>query len=461
MKGANTGAAMLTGGLLGLGLAAVCLGLVLPRALSISGTSLSVSSSREDGQSRAHIKWSGGGRSLEIWARGAVHFTPDFTDVESISRGGLFKLRERRGLKFRSMRFTPDGDGGLERTFYAAGFSVHDDDEAREWLTRVLPEAVDKTGFGAEARARKMLEEQGLEGVLQRVTEVETDHVRQIYYRTAVKEGDLEARDLERLVRHLAHEIDSDHTKHSLLKWIADEHDGAKRISDALLDAVMTIDSDHYKSTILIHLVRDAPISGSFFAAIGEIHSDHYRQKVLNRVVKNSDLDGALLALALDTAADIDSDHYRTQFLLSVAGDLHEQPAAQTSFFEVLDGLRSDHYRHQTLTKIIGESDLDAGLSSSILRTTRPIDSDHYKTQVLVRLAPELPASEEVLTQYVKVAGTLDSSHYLNQALQELLLRPDLDEPVLKEMLSTVKEGVSGAQHRGRLVEQIADRLIE
>ena len=69
---------------------------------------------------RTHIRWSEDGRTVETWIRGAVSFDEDHTTVESVSRGGYLKVRERQGLRVRSVRVSP-GAGGLTFEYASLG----------------------------------------------------------------------------------------------------------------------------------------------------------------------------------------------------------------------------------------------------------------------------------------------------------------------------------------------------
>ena len=433
----------------------------LPGAIQAGGETLTIDSRHENGRRREHMSWSGDGHTLEVWARGVVRFTPDYTDVVSISKGGSFKVRERRGLKIRSMEFEPGDDGQVERQFYVIGLKAHYDDEAREWLARVLPEAIDKTGLDAEIRARDALAQHGLDGLLRKAAELSGDHAKRIYYEVALEEGALDDAALARLTAAIGREVDSDHYKHTLLNRIVEDFDGVERAGDAVLAAVGTLSSDHYKAVVLLPLARNSEPTPAFFAAIGEIRSDHYRQQVLNRVVKAHDLTGDQLARAIETAADSTSDHYLSRFLLSVAGDVDHDARARDAFFEAVDDLDSDYYRQQVLDEVIEEGPVEAATYALILRATRGLGSDHSKAIILNRIAAEVPAGDDDLDRFLQTTATLGSDHYLNQVLEEFLRRDDLSEPVLKTTLSLVKDGISGQHYRGRLVEQISDRLID
>ena len=90
-----------------------------------------------------------GGYRLSVEMEGAIEFADDFDDVVGLSDDGYFELEEKDGPRRQRLEIEVGRDGELERTYFVRGRKAEYDDEAQEWFTRVLGQAVRSLGIGA------------------------------------------------------------------------------------------------------------------------------------------------------------------------------------------------------------------------------------------------------------------------------------------------------------------------
>ncbi len=114
------------------------LALVAAAVLSVGAGSLEVSAG--DGRGRADLQLSEGDWSARFEAEGSWEFTADGTDIASLSPGSYVSLEQTRGGPNRRLEIRALEDGAIERTYIVDGKRRDFDDEARDWMTHILPE---------------------------------------------------------------------------------------------------------------------------------------------------------------------------------------------------------------------------------------------------------------------------------------------------------------------------------
>lgn len=480
----------LAGLVVGLSLASPLIGLPFASQQARAGSEISLGN-------RTHLDWSDGWRSLDLRARGRVTLTPDATAVVSLAPRSRLKIRERQGLKVKSVSIRPGRDGEPEYSYYVYGLRREFDEEAEEWLAEVLPAVVDNTGIGAEARARDLLATRGVDAVLDKISEIDSDSTQVLYFKVLFAEGDLDASAFSRVLRHLgsvvsseyylaatlkealdhAHgeslvapaffsvigEIRSDHYRHEVLSRLLKAGDLDDDSQIAVAEAAADMSSDHYRAAVLSRLAQDGLAVGpatAYLDATSEIRSSVYRQRALQALLKSSAEEDAVVAGVLRQAAGIDSDHYLAALLVELAPEVATRPALRQPFFQTVGEISSDHYRHQALAAVLAPREPAPDVFVATLDVLRDMAGEHYKSELLTRLAAVAPPDAAARDRYLDTASSLRSDHYLTQVLQAFLRRSDLDEGTLRRTLQVAKEHIDSAHYRGQVLDEIAGRLL-
>lgn len=272
-------------------------------------------------ESRTASVWSHSehGVKVEVRAEGKVEFMDDYTDVRSISEDGLFQVIDERGGEARKLRITRGADGGLRRTFAVNGDTREFDAAARAWLARILHEAARQGALDAEARARRIFQRQGTDGVLEEIPRLRSDYARRVYFETLVKEGNLEMAALENVLRKASKQITSDFETARFLIEFARAYLGRRSLI--------------------------AP----FFAATRRITSDYEHARVLFAVLTNSP-NNEVLAGLLESARHITSDYEKARFLIEAAPLYLEHKGLRAAYLETIRSITSDYERGRVLT---------------------------------------------------------------------------------------------------------------
>jgi len=395
------------------------------------------------------------GKSLEVTVRGEVEFNDDYTEVKRISSDGSVEIRDTREGMRRRLEIEAGQGGELIYSYFVDGRNRPYDAEARAWFAKVLDEAVTQSGLNAGPRAQKILKERGNGGLLDEISRLQSDHVKNLYFQELFKSGSLDARSAIRASGIVAREMSSDHYKAQVLgampeqvlrdetvrtafleasATIKSDHYRAQIISaglktgnpskDALLHAlkgVGGIDSDHYKTQVLLKVaetnLNESAIRSAFVEASSTIDSDYYRSQALMAVLRQGDLSQEALQSVLRSVGGISSDHYKCLVLLGVAESSLNNDAARSAYVEAAGTIKSDHYRAQALSAFLTKSDRSKDALLAALKATIGMSSDHYKAQTLLKLLGERPEDETVRAALIEAARTIKSDHERGRVL--------------------------------------------
>jgi hypothetical protein len=331
------------------------------------------------------------GNSLEMTVRGEVEFNDDYTEVKRITDGGSLEIRETRGSARRRLEIEAGPGGGLSVSYFVNGKSQPYDADAKAWFARVLDEAVTESGLNAGPRAQKILKERGAGGLLDEISRLKSDHVKNLYFQELSKSGSLDARSSTRAIGIAAREMSSDHYKAQVLAGLQEQ------------------------------AMRDDATRAAFLEAAGTIRSDHYRAQTLLAGLKSDKLSKEALVLALRGAGGISSDHYKTQVLRDVAGSFLNDDAARSAFVETAATIGSDHYRAQALSALLSKGDNSKEALLVALKATAGMSSDHYKAQTLLKLAGERPNDETVRAALIEAARSIKSDYERGRVLSAII----------------------------------------
>jgi hypothetical protein len=399
------------------------------------------------------------GNSLEMTVRGGVEFNDDYTEVKRVADGGSLEIRETRGGMRRRLEIEAGQGGGLSVSYFVNGKSQPYDADAKVWFARVLDEAVTESGLNAGPRAQKILRERGASGLLDEISRLKSDHVKNLYFQELSKSGSLDARSSTRAIGIAAREMSSDHYKAQVLAGLQEQamlddatraafleaagtirsdHYRAQTLLAGLksgnpskevlllaLNGVVGITSDHYKTQVLLKVAEsdfeDAAIRSSYVEAAATIGSDHYRAQALSAVLKRGDISKEAMRSVLKAAGGISSDHYKTQVLRDVAGSSLNDDAARSAFVETAATIGSDHYRAQALSALLSKGDNSKEALLVALKATAGMSSDHYKAQTLLKLAGERPNDETVRAALIEAARSIKSDYERGRVLSAII----------------------------------------
>ncbi|MGE5800852.1 MAG: M56 family metallopeptidase [Gemmatimonadota bacterium] len=358
-----------------------------------------------------------GGCSIRFAASGKFTFTPDFTDIASVSAGGYVTIDVDYGAHDRRLTIRPNG----ERVFKIDGEVRPYDAEARAWLTETITFLLRRTGYQAQERARWILDTKGIQGLLDEFGRLQGDYTRRIYYQAAVSSGKLDVAGYERLVNLAAQTISSDYELAELLiavskaqpltermqagfvtaaQSISSDYERHRVLSAALarpgltpavqagmLDAAADINSDYELATLLIELNEARPIDEkvrpAYFKAANSIESDYEHRRVLSAVVSREGTSPAIIADVLNSAQDVSSDYELAELLIEIGSSYPLDDTLRPAFFAAAASLNSDYEHARTLTSVLRDQ-VPQPVALAVLESAKGISSDHDMSELLI-----------------------------------------------------------------------------
>ena len=340
--------------------------------------------------------WSEDGNSLELTVKGEVQFADDYTSVKQMSPGSSLRLKEKRGGLNRRLEIASSA-AGMTFSYSVDGQTRPYDAEAKAWFSKVLTEAVTQTGLDAGPRAQRILKDAGVNGLLDEISRLKSDHVKHLYFQELMRSGRLDARSAPEVLKRASLEIKSDHYLAQVLLALPEQLQADEAVRSAYLEAAARVGSDHYRAQVIsAGLKRGNPSKESLLMALhgaAGISSDHYKTQVLLEVAESSLADERIRLAYLEAAAAVQSDHYKTQALLKVAEGSLDGAAVRSSYLKAATSIGSDHYRSQALFAFLGKARISKEALLATLKAAESM-SDHYRAEMLLRLAATDSADE-------------------------------------------------------------------
>ena len=390
-------------------------------------------------------------------ADGKFTFNEDFTDIATLASGGRIVVEVDYGGRDRRLTIRR-GSGGLERVFEVDGDVRPYDDEARAWLVETLTFLMRRTGFMAEARARRILEQRGIQGLIDEFGELTGDYTRRIYYQAAVESGKLDAAGYERLVTlagqtigsdyELAElliamsktqpltermqagfvaastSISSDYERHRVLKAALSRPGLTPAIQARMLDAAADISSDYELATLLIEVHEARPIDEAvrpaYFKAANSLQSDYEHRRVLDAVVRREGMSGAMLADVLQSAQAIDSDYELAELLTKVASAYALDDALRPPFFAAASTLSSDYEHGRALAIVLDRREVPQAVVLAVLESAKSISSDHELAELLLAVMRRVPLDDAIRAAIRADAQTIGSQYDRGRVFEAL-----------------------------------------
>lgn len=348
------------------------------------------------------------GCQLEVRFEGDIEFDAAGTGIARMSQDARLTVEEDDGRMTRSLEVVP-GAGGRPAFDYRENRNRQEFDAgARQWYQAVMLGLSRATGFLAEARVQAMLDQGGVESVLQELGQLHTDLAYARHVEALLQRADLDEAETRALIRGSADRVDSDHYLAGILQAVA-EH---QQMTGGTLD--------------------------DFVRATARLDSDHYRTQALSTALTSGRLSDDQVAMVIQAAGEMDSDHYRTEILVAVADRYALEPGFRQLYLQSTAAMDSDHYRTQVLNRLLDRNDLSADEKAAVLESATMLESDHYRTELLSNVAQQGLGEPALHEAFFRVAAGLESDHYYREAMG-LLIR----EPVSDEMLVTVLEAAA------------------
>ncbi|NIO30434.1 MAG: hypothetical protein GTN75_01390, partial [Gemmatimonadetes bacterium] len=430
---------------------------------------------------------------LEVDLSGEITFNAEETEIVALSPGGELEIEEKRGRSSRRLKIEADRSGNMERQWWVDRDERPYDADARAWLSDMILVLFRRVGIEAEERAERILARDGVDGLLQEITYIPSDHVAGRYYGVLLSQADLDPETVRSVVRQAAQDIESDHTLGRLLVAVAENQPVDESVQIAYVNAAGSIDSDHEQGRVLTAIFQreglssqvtramlqqateissdhelarlliglvdsgslDDAMAEDFFRAVGTIDSDFERRRVLAAALSSGMGSQRSLDMALETAADIDSDHELARLLIDVADRYPAEGEFPASYLAAAASIESDFELARVLAKLVGRGDLSPASLAAVLEVAPAIGSDHELSRLLQAVLSDNRLDERTRPAFFAAAATIDSDFELSRLLSGVVKAEWAGEPEIEGVLELTLE-INSDHELSRLLIEVA-----
>lgn len=363
--------------------------------------------------------------SLSVEMRGDIRFSEDYRAIDAMTPGSYLQIEERRWLTTRRLEVSADAQGNPQYRFFMRSRSLEFDERAREWLAEILPEVIRETGVNAKAQVQELLSRGGVNAVLQEISRVDRNKVKQIYFSELLESHNLTPEEAARVIRQASRQIASSSSLNQTLCAIAEKLPADESLTVELFRGAEKISSSSQKSAAISFIARRREIGSDAAIAMA---------KSIRSIPSNSEA-----ARALETMAEV-----------CPADD-----AVITAYLNAAESISSSSERANALTAIIQTEGLSPQSWIEIARSAAAIPSGSEQRRVLREMANRCPGDEAVMRAYLRSAAGIPSSHEKANALVAALGKTNLSEPVFVNIAETVSAIPSSAE-QGRVLQAMA-----
>ncbi|RKN81139.1 hypothetical protein [Ulvibacterium marinum] len=255
--------------------------------------------------------------------------------------------------------------------------------------------------------------------------------------------------------------MDSDHVKSTYIRLLLDKNPNNNDLTAILNVVGNDISSDHHKAQILKHKTKTFlstdGTTAAYIEATGKISSDHHKAEVLKKSIRDGEISETRMKSLFAITENISSDHHKAQVLLTV---LKNRPL-NTENINVLiatsQSINSDHHKEQVLKAALASPQLSRSGYNVLLKSISTMSSDHHSANVFSAVLDKKLDGKSLTDVLQLVNRSMSSDHHKAQVLKKAVQKQDLDGGSLEALLSALK-GMSSDTHQAEVFKQLAKK---
>jgi hypothetical protein len=325
-----------------------------------------------------------------------VNFTADERDVADMGRDARLRLREVVGGVDREVIITSNGDR-QRRNYMVNGQPADLDAAGRAWLGSMILTLLRESAYNAPERVRRLDREGGESRVLAEIDAIRSGGAKRDYYEAFLELGrPLSDSTLTRILTRMKREFaSSSGDMRSVLEKMPVRSVRTAQVRSALSDALVSIESDGDKASVLLELVPNA--------------------------------DKELLARIMDVAITISSDGDKANVLIVGAASYLNPVDSElrSSYFNVAKTIASDGDLARVLINAAPFGHQDSRVTEGVIDASHRIESDGDKANVLTYLATQrLLTNTRVKEAFTSAAMSIESDGDRTRVLRAAMIQP-------------------------------------
>ena len=393
-----------------------------------SNSSSSRSHTDDNGARTWTATWTRGGCSIEARSSGTVRFNAEATQIESISSGGYFEIIERVGDTLRHLRVDSGSSGQLTYAYKLNGNQQEFDAAARAWFSNLLVRLERVTGFAADTRVPALLRKGGPEAVLDEISQLESDYVRQVYFIKLFENATLPAPMLVKALDQARNEISTDYSLAQVLLTIAQRYD-----------------------------LNDEAQRTAFLNGANKLGTDYEHARVLIELLKRPNLSDQIVRGALASAKSIGTDYEKGRILTTLAGLSSFKEGEISSYLDLGSNIGTDYEHSRTLMALMEHQKLSPAAVSQVLKSASTIGTDYEKSRILIGLSQSNNFDEKQIAAYLTLVDSMGTDYERSRDLISLMQQHKLANDSIARILSETQR-IGTDYEKARVLTEAARR---
>ncbi|MGH9142759.1 MAG: hypothetical protein ACRD2I_16630 [Vicinamibacterales bacterium] len=365
--------------------------------------------------------WSDNSHRFDVRMRGSVTFTDDLTDVQAMSDGATFTLRDWSTVIPHTVEIGSP-NGAITRAYFVAGLKRAWDEEAKRFLATQLPIVVRRSGIGADSRVKSIFARHGVNGVYDELELLGGDYARRLYMVALIDVAHFDAQSVQPLLQRTGRLLKSDYDRRQVLEHVASRVALDRKAAAVYVQAMATMTSDYDQRESLAALTRSTgeAVDGDTLApALAHMKSSYDKRLVLEQVLIRGSLSAETKLAVLAAVPGMPSDYDRRQVLIAYLAHFGVEPALRQPFFTAVGAITSNYDRRTVLTDLAKRGSAGRDVQEAVFGAVTEMTSDYDRAEVLLAFAPGVDAASR--PAFVSAAERIRSSHDQNRVLAALV----------------------------------------
>jgi len=341
-----------------------------------------------NGEVHRIVAWGDGGHGYRFEWKGssAPELSADDTQILPLDEGEFIVAEYEGSDDLRRVELRPDA----ARAYFVDGVEQAYEPEGARWVAEVIPVLIDRLGFGASSRVPRILESDGVDGVLADIDKRSSDMARSEYYEVLLASPQLVVGEVTRVIEHASERVDSDAHLADLLEEVADSAELSGPVMTPYLEALASIDSDAHASDILEELVSDKTLADGEVArvlseAVPRVSSDAHLSDILEEVHPDRLTDPTLRAAFVDALDGISSDAHAADVLEGQLDSARSPQVVASLLQAAAHGISSDAHMADVLEHCPASSVKDPSVADALRSAYATIASSSHREDVRER----------------------------------------------------------------------------
>ncbi len=396
------------------------------------------------------FRWGGFDCSVDIHVAGDVNFNDGFDDLDGISPRGYFEVDFKKGDLRRQIEFTSDRLGRIDWKWMVDGEEAAFDSAARQEFTQILTEVFRGTHISATERATWILNNFGVDSLLEEIDQLRTGIGRRLYLTALLNSESVDDNDrivsaerviplfrsqgeLAVLLEDMA--VDFQRTpelRAAFFPWVATieaDVDAASILTTALqanpaaalqvLEVSTTIDAVDELTALLIRVGAtfsvDQTLPSTFVPTLSHLRSDQHRLRVLRSLLVRQPSTPAFIGSIMEAATALEVEETRAELVLSAIARDDVDSETRAAWFQGISDLSSSYQRARVIARLLETATLDNETAIKSVRHIGNLESDHDKVELLTLLCTQqanpAPGNADIQAAFTAAVATIESDY--------------------------------------------------